>query len=170
MGRYARSRTHKGRKAFSKSIRTRRRQRDLDQIHSDLVTLNKTGSTTLHESLINEDVAGGGMFPCVHCARHFIDKVALGKHLVSKLHKKRVKVLEKNAPYSVKEAEAAGGLGTYYHQTIINVYYYYLGLLHSLVAFVFFTSHGTPSSHHEQLGLVELQPCPYPSLNPFLCP
>lgn len=116
MGRYARSRTHKGRKAFSKSTRTRRRQRDLDQIHSDLTFIHNTDSASLQESLIKEDVAGGGMFPCVHCARHFIDKVALAKHLVSKLHKKRVKVLEKNAPYSVKEAETAGGLGTYHQK------------------------------------------------------
>lgn len=116
MGRYARSRTHKGRKAFSKSTRTRRRQRDLDQVHTDLASLHKTDSTAFQESLINEDVAGGGRFPCIHCARHFIDRAALEKHLLSKLHKKRVKVLERNAPYSVKEAEAAGGLGTYHQQ------------------------------------------------------
>lgn len=115
MGRYARSRTHKGHKAISKAARTRRRQRDLDQIHKDLASLPTTPSNIIHDSLLDEEVAGGGRFPCIHCARHFIDKHALEKHLVSKVHKKRVKVLERNAPYSVKEAEAAGGLGAYHH-------------------------------------------------------
>ena len=116
MGRYARSRTHKGHKAFSKSTRTRRRKRDLDQIHKDLAALPAAHPATVQESPIDEEMTGGGRFPCVHCARHFIDKHALEKHLVSKLHKKRVRVLERDAPYSVKEAEAAGGLGTYHYR------------------------------------------------------
>lgn len=43
--------------------------------------------------------------------RHFADEEALRKHLASKLHKKRVKLL-KERPYTLEEARAAGGEGT----------------------------------------------------------
>lgn len=116
MGRYRRSRTHKGRKAFSRSCRTRNRARDLDQVHADLLQASSS-SLSLDvkaegpESELDE-VAGGGRHPCVHCARHFIDQTALDKHVASKLHKKRLRLL-KERPYSQAEAESAAGMGSY---------------------------------------------------------
>lgn len=44
-------------------------------------------------------------------SRQFADKNSLEKHLVSKLHKKRLKVL-KEKPYTLEESRAAGGEGT----------------------------------------------------------
>lgn len=49
--------------------------------------------------------------PIFFFSRHFADKNSLDKHLVSKLHKKRMKVL-KEKPYTLEEARAAGGEGT----------------------------------------------------------
>lgn len=50
--------------------------------------------------------------PLTFCAsRQFADKNSLEKHLVSKLHKKRLKVL-KETPYTLEESRAAGGEGT----------------------------------------------------------
>lgn len=102
-GGYRRSRTHKGKKAFSKSCRTRRRQKDLDQVHDDL--------KKDHEPCYDEDLPGGGLFPCRECSRQFQSEPALQEHLKGKLHKKRLKLL-KEAPYTHAESEAAGGLGT----------------------------------------------------------
>lgn len=43
--------------------------------------------------------------------RHFADVTSLQKHLASKLHKKRVRLL-KEKPYTLEESRAAGGEGT----------------------------------------------------------
>ena len=45
------------------------------------------------------------------CSKHFGDAHALQKHSVSKVHKKRLRVL-KERPYTLEEARAAGGEGT----------------------------------------------------------
>lgn len=107
-GGYRRSRTHKSRKAFSKSCRTRRRVKDLDQIHEDLAKQDPIQEHTLP---FDEDLPGGGQFPCVECARHFQSKVDLDEHKRGKFHKKRLRLL-KETPYTQAEADAAGGLGT----------------------------------------------------------
>ena len=51
-----------------------------------------------------------GQHYCVECARHFIDVTAKEEHLRTKLHKRRVKILLTEQPYTQKEADAAGGL------------------------------------------------------------
>jgi len=103
-GGYRRSRTHKARKAFSKSCRTRRRVKDLDQIHEDL-------AKPVIVAPYDEDLPGGGQFPCIECARHFQNFADLVGHRKNKLHKKRLKLL-KERPYTQAEADAAGGLST----------------------------------------------------------
>jgi bud site selection protein 20 len=66
----------------------------------------------------NPELPGFGQNYCVHvfsinqCARHFITKEALLDHEKTKLHKKRVKMLENGEAYTQKEAELAAGLGT----------------------------------------------------------
>lgn len=104
-GGYRRSRTHKGRKAFSKSCRTRRRTKDLDQVQQDL----QKGDTLVHE--YDEDLPGGGQFPCIPCAKHFQSATDLAEHCRGKTHKKRLRLLKEPA-YTHAEAEAAGGLST----------------------------------------------------------
>jgi bud site selection protein 20 len=56
------------------------------------------------------DLPGMGMNYCRECARHFIDQASLDTHRTTKLHKKRVKVLKTEKPYTQKEADAAAGL------------------------------------------------------------
>lgn len=116
MGRYARSRTHKGRKGFSRSCRTASRARDIDQVQDDLkrVASGKTYAVLPPGKCESEELPAGGAHPCIPCAQYFIDEHALGEHKRGKGHKKRLKLL-KEEPYTVKEAEAAAGLGSYNH-------------------------------------------------------
>lgn len=111
-GGYRRSRTHKGRKAFSKACRTRRRVKDLDQIHKDLSEDGKP-------LVFNEDLPGGGLYPCIECSRHFQNEHDLAKHKHNKQHKKRLRLLLER-PYTQAEADAAGGLATqsFYQQQV----------------------------------------------------
>ncbi len=110
MGIYRRSRVHKNNREVHRAARTRARTKDLDQIHEDLRPEN---IEKIHVSSqeFDPDLPGGGQFPCVPCSRHFSDRTSLEKHLVSKLHKKRLKLL-KEKPYTLEEARAAGGEGT----------------------------------------------------------
>jgi len=58
------------------------------------------------------DLPGHGQHYCLYCARHFIDAQSKSEHERGKVHKKRVKET-KEVPYSIKESEKAGGLGSY---------------------------------------------------------
>ncbi|GFS32710.1 zinc finger protein 593 homolog [Trichonephila inaurata madagascariensis] len=109
MTRYSRKKGNNGYSAKTRELKTKRRTRDLDQIDKDLEPQNA-------EKLLNQpidlDVAGEAQHYCLHCARYFIDDHAMQTHFRSKVHKRRLKALELET-YSVKEAEAAGGVGTY---------------------------------------------------------
>ncbi|KAH8029088.1 hypothetical protein MRX96_037980 [Rhipicephalus microplus] len=109
MTRYSRKKTHKGYTAAHKRDKTKRRMKDLDQIHVDMQPDNA-------ERLLNQeadyDMPGEAQFYCLHCARYFMDKNSLNDHLKSKNHKRRLKSLEEE-PYSQAEAEAAAGMGSY---------------------------------------------------------
>lgn len=59
-----------------------------------------------------EDLPGMGNWYCVECAKYFIDENAMIHHKKSKIHKRRVKLLKTEVPYSQAEAEAAVGLTT----------------------------------------------------------
>jgi bud site selection protein 20 len=104
MGIYRRSRTHKARKELSKKNRLRKRTKDLDQIVEDI----ETGRRQVE---FDEDLPGGGQFQCVECSRFFIRQEVLEEHNKSKPHKKRLREL-KTKPYTLEEANAAGGCGT----------------------------------------------------------
>ncbi|ORY07462.1 hypothetical protein K493DRAFT_273488 [Basidiobolus meristosporus CBS 931.73] len=109
MGRLRRSRTHRGIRDISRKYRTRRRTKDLDQIHEDLKTENTEKLLATQKG--DADLPGLGEHYCIQCSRHFISGSALSEHYRGKLHKKRVKLL-KEEPYTQKEAEAAAGLTT----------------------------------------------------------
>ncbi|KAH6925049.1 hypothetical protein HPB50_027407 [Hyalomma asiaticum] len=102
MTRYSRKKTHKGYTASHKKDKTKRRAKDLDQIHVDMQPENA-------EKLLNQevdyDMPGDAQ-------RYFMDKNSLNDHLKSKNHKRRLKALEEE-PYSQAEAEAAAGMGNY---------------------------------------------------------
>ncbi|EGD72415.1 zinc finger protein [Salpingoeca rosetta] len=112
-----RKRMHKNNKFFQKAMRTRRKTRDVDQIHDDLKpkVLNK-----LATQVVDYDLPGMGQFYCVHCARHFVDEFTLEAHRRSKVHKRRLKQLSET-PYTQKEADAAGGLGVYVPPSKVDV-------------------------------------------------
>ncbi|GAV04450.1 hypothetical protein RvY_14724 [Ramazzottius varieornatus] len=87
------------------------RTKALDQIYEEL----KLQSTnTFKKPLpINVELPGEGQHYCVECARYFVDGTTLKAHQTSKVHKQRARELKKNVPFSQKEAEAAGGMGSY---------------------------------------------------------
>ncbi|XP_023241118.1 zinc finger protein 593-like [Centruroides sculpturatus] len=107
MGRYARKKNNRGYTALHKKCKTKRRKKDLDEIHSDM----KNAAKMLKQE-IDHDQVGNAQFYCLHCARYFIDNETLTKHFRSKVHKRRLKALEVE-PYSQEEAEAAAGMGNY---------------------------------------------------------
>ncbi|KAL2059389.1 hypothetical protein ABVK25_000682 [Lepraria finkii] len=89
--------------------KTKRRMRDLDQVHADLrsskhLAQHKTAKPA-------EDLPGLGRFYCVECAKWFEGENSLVQHRKGKNHKRRLRALRAE-PYSQKEAEAAVGLRT----------------------------------------------------------
>ncbi|KAI4245719.1 MAG: hypothetical protein L6R40_002247 [Gallowayella cf. fulva] len=89
--------------------KTKRRTRDLDQVHADLrsskhLSEHKTAKPA-------EDLPGLGQWYCVECAKWFENEHSMQQHARGKNHKRRVRML-KEEPYSQKEAEAAIGLRT----------------------------------------------------------
>jgi bud site selection protein 20 len=66
----------------------------------------------LKQQEVNPELPGNAQFYCVECARYFVAREALAEHCRTKAHKKRVKVLAHDTPYTQKEAELAAGLQT----------------------------------------------------------
>ncbi|KAL7304103.1 hypothetical protein TKK_0003563 [Trichogramma kaykai] len=87
----------------------KRRKRDLDEINEDLK--DKNVDKLLNQE-VDYDLPGAAQHYCVTCARHFIHRQAILDHYKTKVHKRRLKALE-TEPYTVKDAEAAAGLGTF---------------------------------------------------------
>ena len=79
--------------------------------------LNKAGvpndiNTTKNSIIEDEENAerpGMGQFRCTECDRYFVDAFAMDKHVRSKVHKRRLKLLGEE-PYSQKDAERAAGM------------------------------------------------------------
>ncbi|WPG97335.1 Zinc finger protein bud20 [Acrodontium crateriforme] len=94
----------------SKSVsKTRRRTRDLDQVHADLHKPKHLKQ--YQDTKAKEDLPGFGEYYCIECAKWFESEYNLTRHVKGKPHKRRVRDL-KEEPYSQKEAEAAVGLTT----------------------------------------------------------
>lgn len=96
-------------KNISKLWKTKRRTKDLDEIHEDMKPQN---SMKLLQQEIDFDVPGNAQHYCLHCARYFIDQRSLTEHFKSKVHKRRLKQLSEE-PYTQEEAERAAGMGCY---------------------------------------------------------
>ncbi|CAH7677414.1 hypothetical protein BY996DRAFT_7200405 [Phakopsora pachyrhizi] len=129
MGRLRRTRTPGSAKSQIKDRKTKRYTRDLDQISRDIELAHAICSvrpspatsfvvphsfgTTSHAAVtgdVNEDTTGLGKWPCIECARFFVDQQSLDEHQRGKVHKQRVKALAKG-PYTLEEAMRAAGLG-----------------------------------------------------------
>ncbi|RDW73888.1 putative BUD20 [Coleophoma crateriformis] len=93
----------------STKTKTRRRLRDLDQVHADLRSPKHLEQFKSLKPA--EDLPGLGQFYCIECAKWFEAENSLVTHRKGKTHKRRVKAL-KDEPYTQKEAEAAVGLRT----------------------------------------------------------
>lgn len=108
MGRLRRGGKPAQSKAISKARRTRNYKRDFDQIvYEDLVP-------ELTNKLLNqpmqEEMPGLGQNYCLTCARYFVTDKAMQVHFRTKEHKKRFKIVQTVEPYTIEEAERAGGL------------------------------------------------------------
>ncbi|KAK9449947.1 uncharacterized protein V1518DRAFT_415132 [Limtongia smithiae] len=88
--------------------KTKRRTRDLDQVHSDLVS-PKTKTALLNQKL-DESKPGLGQYYCIECAKYFETDFARVVHRRGKNHKRRVRML-KEQPLSQAEIDAAAGVG-----------------------------------------------------------
>ncbi|XP_032058170.1 zinc finger protein 593 [Aythya fuligula] len=89
--------------------KTKRRRRDLDEIHADL---RPGRAERLLRQEPDPDLPGCAQFYCLHCARYFVDLTSMKEHFRSKVHKKRLKQLSEE-PYTQEEAERAAGMGSY---------------------------------------------------------
>jgi bud site selection protein 20 len=108
MGRIRRKGNVAKNKSLYRAKRTRNYKRDLDQIvYEDLVPA--VSEKLLHQP-VQEEMPGLGQHYCVTCARYFISDQAIQVHFRTKEHKKRFKVVKNEVPYSIEEAEKAGGL------------------------------------------------------------
>ena len=92
-------------KQIGKSRKTKRYQRDIDQIVNDIQPQNIIKFNNLE---IDEDLPGLGQFYCVFCAKYFINKNVLENHYKTKEHKKRVK-RTKEEPYTIEDSKKFAG-------------------------------------------------------------
>ncbi|NXD94914.1 ZN593 protein, partial [Chaetorhynchus papuensis] len=101
--------------SLARQLKTKRRRRDLDEIHADLKPEN---AARLLRQEIDPDLPGCAhlgvpLTPILsHPRRYFVDLNSMKEHFRSKVHKKRLKQL-REAPYTQEEAERAAGMGSY---------------------------------------------------------
>ncbi|ETV75528.1 hypothetical protein H257_10348 [Aphanomyces astaci] len=97
---------HCKKKGYKRAHATKSRSRDIDQIQDDLKKEVATGAKIAFEA--DEDLPGLGQFYCTPCGRHFITANARDVHIVSKVHKRRLKDVAQEQ-YTQNEAERAAG-------------------------------------------------------------
>ncbi|XP_061897518.1 zinc finger protein 593 [Entelurus aequoreus] len=117
MGKSKQTRNHNNgrKKNVAKTWKTKRRTKDLDQIHSDM---KPDTAAKLLKQEVDFDVTGCAQHYCLHCARYFVDLKSLKDHFKTKVHKNRLKKLREE-PYTQEEAERAAGMGSYIpHKTV----------------------------------------------------
>ena len=64
---------------------------------------------------LDPDKPGLGQFYCVACSRYYINLTALQEHSSTAKHRRRLKMLKTEKPYSHAEAMAGAGKGTTDH-------------------------------------------------------
>ncbi|SCP05638.1 zinc finger protein, putative [Plasmodium ovale] len=80
----------------SKILKIRKRKRDFDQVYKDF-----------HENPdlpYDEDKKGCGQHKCHACDIYFINDTAKEQHEKTKKHRRRVKALTKETPYTYKDS------------------------------------------------------------------
>ncbi|KAJ8098215.1 hypothetical protein POJ06DRAFT_147143 [Lipomyces tetrasporus] len=99
--------------------KTKRRTRDLDQVHQDLSS--EASVQKLSNQPLDESKPGLGQYYCIECAKYFETDFAKTVHRRGKNHKRRVRML-KEQPYSQAEADAASGLGVEKYMRFVETY------------------------------------------------
>lgn len=109
MGKCQRRRGNTSRnKQYGRDRKAKAHKRMLDQIVlEDMLPEN---TKALKSQAVDEDQTGLAQHYCVTCTRYFINDQALQEHNKNKEHKKRLKICLKGDPYTIEEAERAGGL------------------------------------------------------------
>ncbi|XP_006631343.1 zinc finger protein 593 [Lepisosteus oculatus] len=120
MGKSKSTGNHKSdkKKNIAKLWKTKRRTKDLDQIHEDMRAGN---ADKLLNQEVDYDVTGNAQHYCLHCARYFVDLKTLKEHFKTKVHKRRLKQLREE-PYTQAEAERAAGMGSYIPPKAVEVH------------------------------------------------
>ncbi|GJQ10119.1 hypothetical protein GpartN1_g1910.t1 [Galdieria partita] len=85
-------------------------QRHVDQIKEEIEKKGVIQAMTEHTA-VDLELPGLGQYYCLPCDRYFVSNDALNRHYKTKAHKRRLKDLQETS-YSIREAEAAGGLST----------------------------------------------------------
>eukprot|EP00243_Klebsormidium_subtile_P004558 TRINITY_DN18624_c0_g1_i1.p1 TRINITY_DN18624_c0_g1~~TRINITY_DN18624_c0_g1_i1.p1 ORF type:complete len:138 (+),score=10.71 TRINITY_DN18624_c0_g1_i1:271-684(+) len=80
-----------------------------DMIYDALKAATEMGPSVAHDK--DEDLPGMGQHYCVHCDRHFSSADVREKHNETRPHKRRVKLLAKEAPHTQLDADLASGMG-----------------------------------------------------------
>ena len=93
-------------KQYGKNRRTRNKTKDLDQIVEDL---QPEKLLKFKNPEIDENLPGLGQFYCIFCARYFVNQKSLDDHYKTKEHKKRVKVVKTEKPYTIEESKMHAG-------------------------------------------------------------
>ena len=93
-------------KQYGKNRRTRNKTKDLDQIVEDL---QPEKLLKFKNPETDENLPGLGQFYCVFCARYFVNQKSLDDHYKTKEHKKRVKVVKTEKPYTIEESKMHAG-------------------------------------------------------------
>lgn len=98
------------RKGHNRAARLRRRLAPaIDQVYDDVHDSERLRRLR-HEQPLDVERPGLGQFYCAECARYFISAGALRSHGRTKAHKRRVKLLHTEKPYTCEEAEWAAGV------------------------------------------------------------
>ncbi|NXU27292.1 ZN593 protein, partial [Thalassarche chlororhynchos] len=96
--------------SLARQWKTKRRRRDLDEIHRDLQPENAARLLRQEPPLASQGPLTTGLLSPPR--RYFVDLTSMKEHFRSKVHKKRLKQL-REAPYTQEEAERAAGMGSY---------------------------------------------------------
>ncbi|KAJ1455158.1 zinc finger protein 593-like protein [Pelagophyceae sp. CCMP2097] len=94
-------------KSYKRGRDTKRRNRDVDQIHDDIAKIADKGPQPIE---YDDDIPGGGQFYVVETGRHFTDQRGVDDHKKSRLYKRRLKELKEQKQYTQFEAEWAAGM------------------------------------------------------------
>ena len=100
-----RKRTNKNKHLHKAHFKSRNQPKDFDQLHADI---KPTNAGKFMNPDIDEDLPGFGQYYCISCGRHFISKNAIVAHNKTKFHKRMLKKLKTEKPYTDKDAYEFG--------------------------------------------------------------